>query len=402
MKQYDIILWGATSFAGQIAAKYLLKTYGVNQSVKWAIAGRSINKLETLKKDLHAINPQSKELDILIGDSDDYDSLINIVNKTKVVVSTVGPFLIYGQKLVQACVETGTDYCDLTGEAIFIRKMQDLYWEKAKQTGSRIIHCCGVDSIPSDLGVYFTNKKAIEQYNQPIVSANCYIKAFKGAFSGGTVASIINMLDTVKNDESLTKMLSSPYALCPPNARSGIRQPSSATCSYSTEVKQWQSPFLMASINSKVVHNSNALLDYLYTKNFIYTETALNKSRLQAIFNSLSLASLFIALKFKPTRWILTKFLPKPGEGPSLEEQENGFFKYNIYGKTSSGQTVVTEVTGDKDPGYGSSAQMLVESAISLAATSKEKLAGGFWTPASALSDYLYERLAKHAGVKFI
>lgn len=403
-KKFDIVLWGASSFAGEIAAKYIAKQYGNRPTgLKWAIAGRNLKKLESIKTKLIQTSADVKNLDILIADSADYNSLTKLVKQTKVVISTVGPFMIYGEWLFKSCVDEGVDYVDLTGEAVFVRTMQDKYADKAKLTGSRLVSCCGVDSIPSDLGVYFTNQQSLQLFNEPIRSARTYVKSFKGAFSGGTVDSIINMLDHSRGNREILEINTNPYALCPTGKQSGIKQPKQANYNYDQEVQKWTAPFLMATINSKVVHRTNALLNYPYGKDFIYIEKTLAKNRFKALMAYLSLGLLFKLLDMKFTRRFMTKFvLPKSGEGPTIAQQEKGYFVYNIYGKTKSNKTIVTKVTGNKDPGYGSSAQMLAEAGICLALDiNKNQLPGGCWSPASAFADHLYRRLKQNAGVDF-
>lgn len=404
MNNFDIILFGATSFVGQITAKYLAKKYGVNKSIKWAIAGRSHTKLKQLKQELTTIDPAASQLEIFTADSSDFESLCNITNKTKVILTTVGPYYLYGEQLVAACAETGTDYCDLTGEAAFARKMQDKYASKAKQTGSRIIHCCGFDSMPSDLGVHFTNQQSLEKFQEPVIAVNTYVTKMKGTASGGTIASMVAILDAIRKDHSLSKQIKNPYCLCPDDKRSGVRQKSNNTYYFSKDINKWVAPFVMASINTKIVHASNALQNYPYGKEFHYNEMSACKNKLKAMTLHFSLIMLFATLYNKFTRkFILKYFLPKPGEGPTIEQQENGKFELTMHATTKSGHKFITKVCGDKDPGYGSTAQMFAEAGICLATDiSKQQISGGFWTPASILGDKLITRLSNNAGVKFV
>lgn len=406
-RKYDLILWGATSFVGQITAQYLADKYGINNNLKWAIAGRNRDKLNNLINNL-ALN----DIDILVGDSNDYDFLMTMTESTAVILSTVGPYLKYGEKLIQACVHTGTDYCDLTGEAPFVRKMRDLYHEKAKESGSRIINCCGVDSIPSDLGVYYLNNQAQKKYGggEYINKATCCITAFKGGFSGGTLASLLNMIDSTRNDKGISETQNNPYALCnygyTDEHQPDVKQPSlNKIRKYqsSSQNKNWLAPFVMASINTKIVHATNSLLNYPYSKDFIYSEYLAVSSYLRAFLIKSSLGALLLSLNIKPTRWLLEKyFLPKPGEGPSKQQQDEGFFVYYIDGETINNKKITVKITGDKDPGYGCTAKMFAEAGVCMAFDrSKSDVPGGFWTPAAAMGNYLIDRLMKNSGMTF-
>lgn len=403
MKNFDLIVWGATSFVGKLIAKHLA-TQGKN--INWAIGGRDKTKLEKLKHELTRLNPNAADLQVFIGNSHDTNFLNNMVKTTHIVISTVGPYLKYGEDLVRACVENGTDYCDLTGEAPFIRKMQDLYADKARASGSRVIHCCGFDSIPSDLGVYYLNEQAKQKFNEPIVSADCVVSKIKGGASGGTIASIINMIDETKKNNEIKKILMNPYSLCKPENRSStdlVKQESLNHYKYNTTLKKWVAPFLMASINSKIVHASNNLLNYAYGKNFKYTEYVLAKNYRRALTSYFTLNTAMTLLSITPIRKILEKYvLPKPGEGLSEQAQKEGYFEFIIYGKTKNNNNLAIKVTGDRDPGYGSTSKMIVAAAECLLnKPNKNELQGGFWTPASALANNLVAKLQSNAGVTF-
>ena len=400
MKQYDLILWGATSFVGKLISQHIAKHHS---ELNWAIGGRDRVKLHALKCELSNLNTKIKDLDIIIGDSEDQQFLNDMVSQAKVIISTVGPYLKYGKKLIKACVDMGVDYCDLTGEALFIREMNDLYATQAEKSGSRIINCCGFDSIPSDLGVYYLNIEANKKFHEQIISADCIVTKLKGGVSGGTVASVINMIDAVKNNQQMQKILTNPYSLCKLENRSGIKQESLNNYKYSNLMNKWVAPFMMSSINSKIVHASNSLLNYPYTVDFQYTEYALAKNYWNAVVIFFVMKCSIILLSIAPIRKFLEKyFLPKPGEGPSPEQQQNGFFEFKIYGKTKNNHAIAVKITGDLDPGYGSTAKMITQAALCLLEKdNRNTLPGGFWTPASALGEDLISRLQANAGVKF-
>ncbi len=399
---YDLVVFGATSFVGQILTRYLFEAYGVGKSVSWAIAGRSENKLGKLKEDLGA---DAAELPVIIADAADEADLQAMCDQTRVIISTVGPYALYGEPLVQACVRTGTDYCDLTGEVQWIRKMVERYEEEAKSSGARIVHCCGFDSIPSDMGVWFLQQQAEQTFGAPCRDVRMRVKAAKGEFSGGTVASMINVAREAASDPKLRKELANPFSICPPDHRSRVRQPSLKTAEYDKDFGVWLAPFVMGAINTRVVHRSNALQQARYGKEFTYDEAMMTgrgmKGRLAAYGITGGLGAFFTASALKPTRWLVEKFVPAPGEGPSSEAQEKGFFDLRFIGKAEDGRTLITKVTGDRDPGYGSTGKMLGEAGMCLAFDVPAEQPGGFWTPASLLDGKLMDRLTSKAGLAF-
>ncbi|AZT83945.1 saccharopine dehydrogenase [Marinobacter sp. NP-4(2019)] len=399
---YDLVVFGATSFVGQILTRYLLEAYGVGKSVSWAIAGRSESKLGKLKGDL---GPEAAELPVIIADAASDADLQAMCDQTRVIISTVGPYALYGEPLVQACVRTGTDYCDLTGEVQWIRKMVERYEEEAKSSGARIVHCCGFDSIPSDLGVWFLQQQAEQTFGAPCRDVRMRVKAAKGGFSGGTVASMMNVAREAASDPKLRKELANPFSICPPDHRSTVRQPSLKTAEYDEDFGVWLAPFVMGAINTRVVHRSNALQQARYGKEFTYDEAMMTgrgiKGRLAAYGITGGLGAFFTASALKPTRWLVEKFVPAPGEGPSPEDQENGFFDLRFIGKTEDGRKLMTKVTGDRDPGYGSTGKMLGEAGMCLAFDVPADQPGGFWTPASLLDGKLMDRLTSKAGLTF-
>ncbi|MDO3722245.1 saccharopine dehydrogenase NADP-binding domain-containing protein [Marinobacter sp. chi1] len=399
---YDLVVFGATSFVGQILTKYLLDNYGEGKDVKWALAGRSESKLKSLKSDL---GKDGENLPVIVADASDEAALRNLCEQTRVVISTVGPYALYGEPLVKACVETGTDYCDLTGEVQWIRRMIQTYEEQAKASGARIVHCCGFDSIPSDMGVWFLQSKAEETFGVPCQDVRMRVKAAKGGMSGGTVASMMNIAREAAADPKLRKELANPFSLCPPEHRSETRQPSLKGAEFDKTFNAWLAPFVMGAINTRIVHRSNALQSARYGKEFTYDEAMItgkgNKGRFTAYGMTAALASFFTASAFKPTSWLVNKFVPQPGEGPSPEEQENGFYDLRFVGRTPDGKTMITKVTGDRDPGYGSTGKMLGEAGMCLAFDIPKEKEGGFWTPSTLLDGDLLERLTSKAGLTF-
>ncbi|MEM9804856.1 MAG: saccharopine dehydrogenase NADP-binding domain-containing protein [Cyanobacteria bacterium P01_D01_bin.56] len=392
---YDLVVFGATGFVGRILCGYLLDQVG--DSGTWAIASRSEAKLNTLASELGADLPQ------IIADATDEASLRDLCARTKVVISTVGPYALYGELLVKVCAETGTDYCDLTGEPQWIRQMIQRYGATAEQSGARIVHCCGFDSIPSDLGVYYLQQQAKERFGVGCDRIKMRVKAAMGGVSGGTAASGINLVKEASSDPALRQELDNPYSLCPDQALE--HPPTLVPVQYDADFEGWVSPFVMAAINTRIVLRSNALLDFSYGKEFQYDEAVLTGPNatgwLAAQGLSVGLGGMAAAMAFSPTRWLLENTLiPKPGEGPSQADQDQGFYDLRFWGTTAEGQTIQVKVTGDRDPGYGSTAKMLGQAGLCLAQDFPAK-AGGFWTPASMFGDVLIKRLVKAAGLTF-
>jgi len=398
---YDIVVFGATSFVGQILTDYLLKTYGTGKDLKWAIAGRSQAKLNSLKADL---GNAGADLPMLIADAADESALKELCDQTRVVISTVGPYALFGEPLVKVCAETGTDYCDLTGEVQWIRRMVDKYEDTAKSSGARIVHSCGFDSIPSDMGVWFLQQQAEQTFGAPCKDVRMRVKAAKGEFSGGTVASLMNAVKEAAADPALRKEMANPFSICPKDHRSKARQPNLKGAEYDNELGVWLAPFVMSAINNRIVHRSNALQDARYGKEFTYDEAMIvgrgMKGRLTAYGVTAALGGFVTASAFKPSRWVVEKFVPQPGEGPSPEAQEAGYYDLRFVGKTEDGKTIKTKVLGDRDPGYGSTSKMLGEAGVCLAFDVADK-PGGIWTPSSLMESKLFDRLTAKAGMSF-
>ena len=405
-RRYAVVLYGATSFVGKITAHYLAEFLSNAEdkdgaNVTWAIAGRDEEKLNELQSKL------TSKVDIIIANSKDEASLDKMTKQTQVIISTVGPYLKYGEPLIKSCAENGTDYVDLTGEAIFIKDMMDKYQDTAKQSGARIVNSCGFDSIPSDLGVYFTQTKAEEKFGNACDVVHMRVKAAKGGLSGGTIASMATIFEEVGQNKSRRKQVANPYLLNDDKDSPNVRQDNISKPEYDSEHKRWLAPFVMASINTRIVHRTNQLLDYEYGRDFKYDEAMWMKDGVKGKLSSYAMsAGLFgfaTAMMVKPSREFLSKHvLPKSGSGPSQEEQENGYFDIRFFGQTAEEKTINTKVIGDKDPGYGSTSRMLSQAALCLVQDiSKDDVGGGFWTPASAMGDKLLARLEAHAGLSF-
>ena len=397
--KFDIIVYGATSFVGQIITRYMHEQFA-DGSIAWAIAGRSASKLKQVSEEV-GLNG----IEMIVADAEDEPALKALCERTTVVMSTVGPYALYGDTLVKVCVETGTHYCDLTGEPQWIRTMQKTHDAAAKQSGARIVHCCGFDSIPSDLGVHFLQQRAAEKYGEMCDRVAMRVVKMKGGASGGTIASMINMVKEASADAELRRELKDPYSLCPPGHGFTARQ-RDVSMEYDEAFGQWIAPFVMAAINTRVVHRSNALADKAYGETFLYEEATATgegtKGKRGARAVAWGMGGLMVAMALPPVRWVLEKtVLPKPGEGPSPKEQLEGKFDLIFLGTTPSGQTIRTRVTGDRDPGYGSTAKMLSQAAACLAKDVPTDTPGGFWTPATLFGDKLIDRLTADAGLTF-
>lgn len=396
---FDIVVYGATSFVGQIITRYMHEQFA-DGSIKWAIAGRSQTKLQQVSDNIGLSG-----IEMIIADASDETALQAMCGRTRVVMSTVGPYALYGNTLVQVCATSGTHYCDLTGEPQWIRKMQLRHEAAAKQSGARIVHCCGFDSIPSDLGVHFLQRQAIEQFGQACDQINMRVAKMKGGASGGTIASMINMVKEATGDADLRRELKDPYSLCPTDHDFFAHQ-NEVKVAYDSDYGSWIAPFIMAAINTRVVHRSNALSGNSYGTQFKYEEAMATgkggRGKRMARATSWGMGALMVGLAVPPVRWLLeTKILPKPGEGPSPQEQLDGEYDLVFLGTTPGGDTIRCRVTGDRDPGYGSTAKMLAQAAACLAKDVPADVEGGFWTPATILGDALIDRLQADAGLDF-
>ncbi|MBC6413055.1 MAG: saccharopine dehydrogenase NADP-binding domain-containing protein [Hyphomonadaceae bacterium] len=383
-REFDIVVYGSTGFTGRLVAEYLNGNYG--DDIKWAMAGRSEDKLKTVRDE----TGMSEDIPLVVADSDRPETLADMAARTGVVLTTVGPYQLYGTDVVKACVEAGTDYVDLSGEPAWMHDMIGDFDARARETCARIVHSCGFDSIPFDLGVYYIQQAAREKFGTPCSRVRGRVRKVKGTFSGGTAASFMQTMRRARQQPEVLDWLRDPFSLVP--YFSGPPQPTGHKPVYEDDLNSWSAPFIMASTNTKNVHRSNALMGHTYGKDFVYDEMMLtgpgDKGEQMAylITNDKSMAENTL----------------KPGEGPSKEERETGFYDIMFVGETEKGERVIGAVTGDKDPGYGSTSKMITESALCLAQdVARYVVGGGVYTPAPVMAKPLIARLTENAGLKF-
>lgn len=391
-RAHDIVVYGATGFVGRLVADYLAGV--APDGVSIALGGRSRDKLERVRSEL---NPRAGEWPLVLADSSDAEALAAMARATRVVATTVGPYRHRGLKLVDACVEAGTDYADLTGEVLFVRESMERH-ERAAAAGARIVHGCGFDSIPSDLGVYVLHEAAQTDGAGELEDTTLVVTAMKGAPSGGTVASIKGQVDDMKADPDLRRVATDPYALLPERPAEINGERDVRGVARDDELGQWVAPFVMATYNTRIVRRSNALQNWSYGRRFRYREvTGLGSGPLAPVKGAAlagGLGALVGGLTFPPTRKLLDRLLPDPGEGPSEEARRNGFFKMEVHTRTASGARYVAKVAAKGDPGYNATAVMMGEAALCLA-LDRDKLPdrAGVLTPASAMDGALVDRL---------
>lgn len=383
-RELGVVVYGATGYTGKLVAEYLNNQYGVDGDVSWAMAGRSADKLEAVREDL-GISPK---VPLIVTDASDSVSVRAMVERTAVVITTVGPYQLYGSDLVAACAEAGTDYVDLCGEPNWMQQMIGAHSEAAKASGARIVFSCGFDSIPFDLGVLFLQEEAKELFGTTMPRVRGRVCGMKGVSSGGTLASFKATMAAAAGNPELVASLMNPFALTP--GFTGPEQPSGMKPMYDDVMESWVAPFVMATINTKNVHRSNLLLGHDYGTDFVYDEMFVTgpgdegEAIARAVAEDKSMAN----------------DTTQPGEGPTKEQRETGFYDLLFVGQTADGKTLRVSVTGDLDPGYGSTSKMITESAVCLL-KNPEAASGGIWTPAAALGTLLIDRLKRNAGLTF-
>lgn len=384
--KFDIVVYGATGFTGQLVAEYLTQHYKADNSLKWAMAGRSLGKLKSVRDAIGA--PGNTPL--IVADAWDAASLKAMVEQTMSVITTVGPYQLYGEELLAACVATGTDYFDLCGEPVWMRQMIDKYEAEAKESGARIVFSCGYDSVPFELGTFFVQEEARRVFGAPAARVKGRVRDMRGTLSGGTAASAKATFDAVARDLSLVAILNDPFALTP--GFTGPKQPKGNKPFVEEDLQSWAAPFAMALINTRNVHRSNMLMGFPYGKDFVYDEMVLTGPGEKGEAN----ARLVMAANAGKTG----PDAPKPGEGPSKEERENGLFDLLYVAIVPDGRQVRAGVTGDRDPGYGSTSKMISECAMCMLREATD-VPAGFWTPGAAMQHKLIKRLVDHAGLTF-
>lgn len=384
-REFDIIVYGATGYTGRLVAEHFVREYGASDSgPKWAMAGRNEDKLAAVRAEIGA----SPVTPMIVADAEDPASLEAMCRRAKVVISTVGPYQLYGDALVEACVKTGTDYADLCGEPAWMAEKIAEHHAAAQESGARICFSSGFDSIPFDLGVLMLQKEAKERHGSPAPRVKGRVRAMKGTFSGGTAASLGATMKAAVKNPAVVGVLRDPFALTP--GFEGPDQPSGMVPHYEEDLGKWAAPFVMAAINTKNVHRTNFLRGHPYGTDFRYDEMVLTspgdagKAAADALVQMVK-----NPFGSKP---------PKPGEGPTKEERENGFYDVVFLGEWPDGKTMRYAVKGKFDPGYGSTSRMLGETAMALLDSDAE---GGVGTPGSFLGEALVDRLREHAHLSF-
>ena len=384
-RPFDIVVHGATGFTGRLVVEYLLQRYPQGSGLRWAMGGRSLAKLAAVRDELGA----PPETPLVVTHADDAGSLAALMTQTRLVLSTVGPYQLYGSGLVAACARSGVDYVDLCGEPAWMRQMIDAHEAAAKASGARIVFSCGFDSIPFDLGVLVLQREFTARHGGPASRVRGRVRRMKGRFSGGTAASLKATLAAAASDAQVLALLRNAFSLTP--GFEGPRQPSGNKPLFDEALGQWCAPFIMAAINTRNVHRSHFLLGHPWGREFVYDEMLITgpgesgEKMAQAVAADNSLAS---------------DDGPKPGEGPSREEREAGFYDLLFVGHDAEGHALRLGVKGQRDPGYGSTSRLITEAALCLREEARAKPAG-IWTPAAALGLALVPRLEREAGLRF-
>ena len=380
-REFDIIVYGATGFTGRLVAEYLVQI----GAKRWAMAGRSLTKLQEVRDLIGA----PADTPLVTANADDPASLRALCERTTVVLTTVGPYQLYGNDLVAACADSGTAYVDLCGEPAWMREMIDKHHARAQATGARIVFSCGFDSIPFDLGVLTLQEAAKERFGRPCPRVKGRVRVMKGGFSGGTAASLKATLAAAARNPSIIALLTNPFALTP--GFTGPSQPVGMLPEYDRTIEAWTAPFIMAPINTKNVHRTNFLLGEAFGADFVYDEMMV------AGLGEMGKAAAEAIAKINP---LAGDKGPKPGEGPSKEERDSGHYDILFVGEMGGGERIDAVVTGDRDPGYGSTSKMIAEAALCLVEDVADAK-GGIWTPGAIMGAPLRKRLIEKAGLTF-
>lgn len=400
-REFDIVLYGATGFAGNLTAQYLANTGG---AARIALAGRSVDKLTAVRDGL---GPAGRDWQLIEADASSQSTLDALAARTQVVVTTVGPYTKYGLPMVAACAQAGTDYADLTGETMFIRDSIDLYHKQAHDTGARIVHSCGFDSIPSDLTVYALFRRAQQEGAGELADTDFVLRGFSAGVSGGTVASMMEFMSTASADPEVRRTMVDPYTLTTDRgAEPELGHQSDVPWRRGRDIAPelngiWTGAFVMGAPNSRIVRRSNALLDWSYGRRFRYSENmSLGSSPIAPVASALgtavNAAVMGLGTRYfdKLPRGLVDRFAPKPGTGPSEKARDNGYYRAETYTTTTSGARYRAVIAQQGDPGYKATAVLLGESALALALDRSELSdLRGVLTPAAAMGDALLTRL---------
>ena len=396
-REHDIVLFGATGFTGRLVAGHLARTH-LASGLRLALAGRDRGKLERIRDEVAAETPAARALPILVADAHDAAALDAVAKKTRVVATTVGPYAKYGEALVAACAKNGTHYCDLTGEVTFVRRMIDRHHDEAAKTGARIVHTCGYDSIPSDLGTWLVARAYRDRFGAPPTHLEHAAGESRGGASGGTVASMLVLMEEAQRDRAVRRLLADPYALVP-GPRPGQDGADQMGVRYDRDLAMWTGPFIMAAINARVVRRTAYLLEREGKEAYggARYEECMSTGKgvggaVRATMLSAGMGVGLAALAIGPVRrFAAERFLPKPGEGPSEKLRKTGYFVSRFVARGPHG-VVRAKMRGEGDPGYDGTSRMLGESAMCLAKDALDA-PGGIRTPVSTMAEPLLARL---------
>ncbi|WP_212646629.1 saccharopine dehydrogenase NADP-binding domain-containing protein [Delftia sp. PE138] len=384
-KPFDLVVHGATGFTGRLVVEYLLRRYPAGSGLRWAMGGRNAAKLAAVRDELGA----PADTPLVVTDTGNPASLQALMEQARLVLTTVGPYQLYGNELVAACARAGVDYVDLCGEPAWMRQMIDAHEAAARASGARIVFSCGFDSIPFDLGVFMLQREMQARFGQPAQRVRGRVRKMKGTFSGGTAASLKATMAAAAAQPGVLDLLRNPFSLTP--GFEGPRQPSGSKPMVDEVLGLWVAPFVMAAINTRNVHRSNFLLGHAYGADFVYDEMMVTGAgeKGEALANAVA-----------ADKSLGADDGPKPGEGPSREERESGFYDVLFIGTDTAGHSLRVGVKGDRDPGYGSTSKMITEAAVCLLQDAPDT-PGGIWTTAPAMGDALIARLKANAGLSF-
>jgi len=403
-RRYDVVVFGATGFTGGLVVEYFAEHH-TRRDVRWAIAGRNSERLHELRDRIVASHPTLDPPPVVVADSKDPDSLNAMAASTKVVCTTVGPYARYGAPLVAACIEQGSHVVDLTGEPQFVRHSVDSFHEAAVEAGVRVVHCCGFDSIPSDLGTRLLQDAVIARDGRPCDEIKLFVVDLRGAVSGGTIESMVGLMEAARSP-AVRRILGDPYALNPAGERHGPDRREPLGPDRDPLAQTWTAPFVMAAINSRVVRRTNALLDFPYGRSFRYQEVMATGSGamgwLRAASSALGLGLFLAGMRFDPSRALLRRWvLPEPGRGPSRARMEAGRFAMRLSARRDGSEVGSCVVRGSRDPGYLATAGMIAEAAVHLASDEEgSRCQAGVLTPVTGLGPAITARLER-AGLEF-